>query len=177
VGADENRVLLEAKGLSDEIVDKVIARLGVTCSSLTIVVVHDGATLNMQVSPKEAAMVNGDRYTDRSTGATGAKSFGQGSEAKNLGAVTHLVQPGDFETLRLFLANHGVSDSDLKELKEAIQSDPKPTESGGFGTNVGSWIGRMTTKAMCGTWKIAVQTVGEVLTKGLLTYYGLSAHD
>lgn len=75
----------------------------------------------------------------------------------------------NFESLSNFLKEKGVSESDIVNLKKAIQADGEVEKD--FGQNVKAWIGNMLVKATEGTWKIAVDTASKLLTAALKSYY------
>ncbi|MEM1027921.1 MAG: hypothetical protein AAGJ38_07535 [Planctomycetota bacterium] len=84
-----------------------------------------------------------------------------------------VVKKGDLPSLIEHLRSHGVGESDLDELKNAIEQDPTPDQGGNFGPKVAAWIGGMMTKAANGMWDIAAGAAGGVLAQGISTYYGL----
>ena len=66
-----------------------------------------------------------------------------------------------------------VSEQDISELKKAIEIDKKgikkPNE---FGLQVSGWIGKMISKAVSGSWNIAMQVAPALITNALNAYYG-----
>ena len=82
------------------------------------------------------------------------------------------ISQDDFESLRTYLENHGVSSEDTNELQNAIQSDGQP-EKEKLGGGVGGWIGGMVTKSISGAWKSTVgAATTKVLTDAIFKYYG-----
>jgi hypothetical protein len=77
----------------------------------------------------------------------------------------------DIEGLIRNFESFGVGPEDLEELREALGEDGKRTK-GIFGDRVKSWIGKMVTKAVDGTWKVALSAAPELLKEGLSRYYG-----
>jgi hypothetical protein len=61
----------------------------------------------------------------------------------------------------------------LAELEEAVKQDAKTQEKGRIGSKVGSWIGKMLTRAGSGGWKMATTVGGNLLTKAIAAYYDL----
>ena len=83
------------------------------------------------------------------------------------------VNAGDFSSLSATLAKAGVAESDLQELKVAVESDPKPEVPQLLGPKVSSWIGGVMTKAASGTWEVTLETAGKLLPTAIAAYYGL----
>ena len=83
------------------------------------------------------------------------------------------IETGDFDSLKSFLLSEGLSDSDLLDLKHAIQNDPESDTKGKFGDKVSSWMGRMLTKAANGSWQVSAAAAGNLLAQAISTYYGL----
>lgn len=81
------------------------------------------------------------------------------------------VQSGDIGSLTRFLTKIGIPDEDRKELRDAIQQDGEQ-EPGTLGERVRAWIGSMISKALSGSWKIALGTAPEILKEAILRYYG-----
>lgn len=82
------------------------------------------------------------------------------------------IKKGNFESLENYLKDQGIEIADLAELKEAVKSEPKTTESG-FGKKVSGWIGKMLQKSAEGTWKIGTTVAANVLTTAIKLYYGI----
>ena len=82
------------------------------------------------------------------------------------------IVSGDFESISHVLKNNGISEEDIAELKNALVEDGSPQSSGRFGPKVSSWMGKMTEKAACGTWNIAVGAGGNLLAEIISKYYG-----
>lgn len=87
--------------------------------------------------------------------------------------LTMSIKAGDFNSLKLQLAEAGVSADDLESLKEALDTDPKPTSPSGFGPKVSAWIGTVMTKAASGAWKVTLDTAGKLIPTAIAAYYGL----
>jgi len=87
--------------------------------------------------------------------------------------LTMSIKEGDFDSLADFLKSKGVDEVDVKTLEVALDADPKPKESGKFGTKVSQWMGFMLQKAAGGTWEIALGAAGGLLADAVSRYYGL----
>ena len=83
------------------------------------------------------------------------------------------VNCNDFESLERLLSAKLVSDEDIKDLREALQKDTRPTSKQGFGPSVSSWVARMMEKAANGSWKIGIGAAGTLLAQAISKYYGL----
>lgn len=86
--------------------------------------------------------------------------------------ATVTINQGDFESLSKFLKSLGVDESDIAELRDAVEAEPTTTKAG-FGRRVAGWIGKMVTKSAQGLWRVATTTASAVLTKAIAQYYGL----
>jgi hypothetical protein len=101
-------------------------------------------------------------YGDHAVVASG-KDFSQ--------SVTQGVSAGDLASLVAYMRQLGVASEDLQDLQTAVKKDgPRPKEQ--LGERVTAWMGRMLTKAVAGTWKIALAIAPEVLKQALHHYYG-----
>ena len=79
----------------------------------------------------------------------------------------------DFESMRRVLQANGVSEEDITELREAVDSDEIPKSAGQFGPKVSSWIAGMMKKASEGTWGVGIAAGGNLLAQILSKFYGL----
>jgi hypothetical protein len=79
---------------------------------------------------------------------------------------------GNFEILKEELLKNGIKTSDVEELKQIIDTDEVNPEKKEFGTKVKTWISKMMTKAIDGTWKIGLGAAGKLLADSLQSYYG-----
>jgi hypothetical protein len=101
-----------------------------------------------------------------------------GGAANLVGSVTGStmsinVAAGDIQALEKVLHDHSIADSDISELKSALESDPKPLKPDAFGPAVSSWIAKMMKKAASGVWNIGVSAAGHILGETISRYYGL----
>ena len=101
-----------------------------------------------------------------------------GGSANLVGATTDStvvfnISTNDFSSLEKILREQGVQSPDLEELKEALQSDPKPATDRALGPKVSSWISRMIKKAADGTWNVGLTAAGNLLSQAITKYYGL----
>jgi hypothetical protein len=87
--------------------------------------------------------------------------------------VTFNVVKGDFGSLKQALAGKGVSQTDIEELRSALEAEPTPPPNGKHGPRVAKWIGSMVAKAAEGTWGVAVGAAGTLLAQLIGGYYGL----
>lgn len=85
--------------------------------------------------------------------------------------VTNITQ-GNFEALEKLLKEKGVSDTDIQELQQVIDSDEPNEDKREFGPRVKTWITGMLNKAMDGSWKIGLGAAGNILAEGIKMYYG-----
>lgn len=83
------------------------------------------------------------------------------------------VQPSDLPSLKAYVDSLGMASDDVAALEEAVIVDPRPETPEAFGPKAAAWLGRMTSKAASGAWKVASGAASDILTKALLRYYGL----
>lgn len=83
------------------------------------------------------------------------------------------VRKADLKGLLDYLKSKGISEEDLKELKEAIKISLKPTQKNKFSREISNWIGKMTAKASEGIWKIGINAATSILITALNRYFGL----
>ncbi|OCH07850.1 hypothetical protein [Aliivibrio fischeri] len=84
-----------------------------------------------------------------------------------------ISESNNFEELAEYLSNHNVQQTDITELKQAIESDSGIDSTSQIGSNVSSWIGSMCSKAASGSWAISLATAANVLSAGINKFYGL----
>ncbi len=101
-------------------------------------------------------------YGDHNAVASG-KDFSQ--------TVTQGVQAGDLESLLAYMCHLNVQPDDLKDLKAAVEKDGRRPDRR-FGEGVTSWMGKMSSKAVGGSWKVALALAPELLKAALYNYYG-----
>ena len=89
----------------------------------------------------------------------------------NTQTVTNINQ-GNFEALKRLLKENGLSDGDIQELQQVINSDKPNINSKEFGPKVKDWISKMMQKAIDGSWKISLGAAGNILATGIKMYYG-----
>ena len=88
--------------------------------------------------------------------------------------VTQQVNPverGDLESLLNRIRELDVDEEDLRELEDAVKSEPEAPE-GRLGPKVKGWLGGMISKAASSTWKVGVEFGSKALTDALSGYYG-----
>jgi len=97
--------------------------------------------------------------------ASGSENFSQYSSVE--------IKQGDLQGLSGYLKSLGLDDDDGKELLEALKSDPRPESRERLGPRVSKWLGKMATKAASGVWGVSLAAGSELLTRAILSYYGL----
>ncbi|MBL4560254.1 MAG: hypothetical protein JKX79_04645 [Labilibaculum sp.] len=78
----------------------------------------------------------------------------------------------DFNAVRDVLKQNHVEEEDIKELEKVINEQPD-YENKLFGSKVNTWIQKMTTKALDGTWSVGIGVAGGLLVEVLKKYYGM----
>lgn len=85
--------------------------------------------------------------------------------------VSQNVPANDKKALLAYLKQLGLEEDDLVALDDAIKAD-EVREERSIGTRVREWLGRVTAKAVDGTWKTVTSAAPTLLTKALSKYYG-----
>ena len=88
-------------------------------------------------------------------------------------AVSPAIQVLDTESLCDHLRDIGLSSSSLTALKEGLAKDGTRPR-GQLGDSVKSWVGKMTVKALDGTWDVTLDAAATLLKNALFRYYGWS---
>lgn len=93
----------------------------------------------------------------------------------NVTTIANTVTKGDFNSLADTLRKAGVDDTDVEELKTAIeQDDPAAVaEQKQFGPKVRAWMAKMTGKAIDGAWSVGLAAGGKLLADALGAHYGI----
>ncbi len=85
--------------------------------------------------------------------------------------ISNVVKEGDFDSLAAWLKKGKVEEADIVELREAINVDGEPRQ-GQYGERVKAWMGKMTRKAIDGSWDIGIGAAGILLAEGLKAFFG-----
>lgn len=88
--------------------------------------------------------------------------------------VEQKVIESDYKSLKNYLSEIGIPESEIENLGKAIEQDEKPTKPNKFGSNVSKWLGKITEKAVSGSIEIASQKGTMAIAKAIATYYGLN---
>lgn len=101
-----------------------------------------------------------------------------GGSANLLGSALHStvtfnVEANNFASLAAALEEHGVSEGDISELKDALDAEPSRPSPTSFGPRVATWISKMIQKAASGVWQIGVGAAGGLLSDAIGKYYGM----
>lgn len=83
------------------------------------------------------------------------------------------INKGDKSELQNQLLNNGVSSSDTAELLEIIDTEEPNLDNGKFGEKVNTWTTKMLSKALDGSWNIAIGSAGSLLAELIKAYYGM----
>lgn len=88
---------------------------------------------------------------------------------------TNTVQiiKGDFNSLASNLKSHGIDDADIQELKTIIDITPLPQSPSDYSPDLKSWIAKMISKSIDGSWQLAVGAAGSILATGIQQYFGI----
>lgn len=82
------------------------------------------------------------------------------------------ISKGSKDELIKFLQENGVSQDDIAELVEIIDTEEPNPENKTFGNKVGQWTKKMLGKAVDGGWNISLGAAGNILAEAIGRYYG-----
>ena len=82
------------------------------------------------------------------------------------------VKRNDFESLREMLLGMKLPESEVAELKAALDADEPPKAKGHWGQRVSKWFGEIAGKVASGAYKLTVDAALDHITKGVWQYYG-----
>lgn len=90
--------------------------------------------------------------------------------------IKNEVKKNDFESLKNVLSKHGVSESDIEDLKKSIENDvgndiEKSIDNKKYGPKVSVWFSKMIAKAADSTWNVGVASATTILTESLKNYF------
>ena len=117
---------------------------------------------------------SGDVEPDEVRNAVSINIYGNNNTVaggENIRIEVNPVGAGDLSSLVEHLRAYDVGDEDLRDLRNAIESEPQ-TSGGQFGPKVNSWIGQMTTKALSGVWRAGVEQAPALIVQAIQRYYG-----
>ena len=111
-------------------------------------------------------------------GSTLQGAFAVGSNATSSSHGNPVIQgqtfSASFERLSRVLSQYGVSDTDIADLGNAIETDKDSQQIAkkDFGPEVSNWIRKMFEKAGDTIWKIKVSAAGNIFASAIRHYYG-----
>ncbi len=124
---------------------------------------NGGASEESGESGAVGRLVNYHIYGGRNIIATGERVNQQVS----------IVSEGDAASLLEYLREQGVGEEDIRELRDAVASDPEVLPDGNYGARVGAWLGHMLTKASTGAWDVGLEVASKLLPEALNRFYGI----
>ncbi|HCN85274.1 MAG TPA: hypothetical protein DIT07_16890 [Sphingobacteriaceae bacterium] len=80
------------------------------------------------------------------------------------------ITKGNKELLEKTLKENGVNHEDITELLNVIDTE-QPTDNS-FGIKVNSWLQKMLSKSLDGSWQVGIGAAGTLLAEALKSYYG-----
>lgn len=86
--------------------------------------------------------------------------------------VNYTITEGSFDSLKNMLSKNGVTSGDISELKIILESEDPNYEKKIFGNLTNSWVSKMISKSLDGSWAIGIGTAGNLLADGIKAYYG-----
>jgi hypothetical protein len=83
------------------------------------------------------------------------------------------IKKNDLDALEQLLLNNQVPKNDIAELKEIVQSEEPDRENKRLGLKANTWISKMISKSLDGSWAIGIGVAGKLLADAIKYYYGL----
>lgn len=92
---------------------------------------------------------------------------------KNSISTNYNIKKGDKQALIDELKKIKVSDTDIAEIVEIVETEKPEKDTGRFGPKTNTWLGKMYQKALDGTWDVGVSAAGGLLAEVLKGFFGL----
>src|SRR5262249_29750116 len=105
-------------------------------------------------------------------GNVGNVATGSPGTRQSIGAMAMVTQ-GDFSSLAEHLRKLGIADTDIDELKAALDGDTKKAGKPTLGQRAGAWCGKILGKAGEGALKVGFEVAATVVPKLIARYLGL----
>ncbi|MBC5836191.1 hypothetical protein G6N05_14850 [Flavobacterium sp. F372] len=86
---------------------------------------------------------------------------------------TSNINKGFKEDLINHLKDIGLSEEDTSEIIEIIDSETPDFQNEKFGVNVNTWIAKMISKTINGSWNVGIGAAGTLLAEAIKKYYGM----
>jgi len=83
------------------------------------------------------------------------------------------INKGNIEELKEELRKYNVSEDDISEISEVLETEKPDYTNSKFGEKTNNWIQKMISKTLNGTWQIATGTAGGILVELIKNYYGM----
>lgn len=93
---------------------------------------------------------------------------GNNNEIKN----SPKIQKNNLENFSDELRKNNVDEVDIQEIILIVQDESFDIENNKFGTKTNTWITKMISKALDGTWNVSIGTAGNLLATAIQQYYG-----
>lgn len=124
-----------------------------------------------QNNPKGTHVVN-EIFKNTVIGDNATIVVGSGS----IHGVRNSISTNDFEGVAKILLSNGMNQTDIDELRAAIDSDKSISteKQESIGSNVKQWTGKMLLKAGTASWNITTEAAGNLLAAVIASYYGFS---
>jgi hypothetical protein len=130
-------------------------------------VIDDDLGGAVQIPPERIQQV----FVSQIMGNVGNLAIGSHSVRQELNINVHV---NDWTSLKEYLASMGIGESDLAELRRALNEETEPPQMNRFGPKVARWIGGMISKAAEGLWDFSLTASGHLLAIAISHYYGLA---
>lgn len=123
-----------------------------------------GEGINFSLHEKEIAgmIFNNNFHGNINNNGVIGSSTGDVSQKNN-------ISIDSFEKLKTELKKIGITDQEVGELKEAIETSDSPVTDTGFSSKVATWIGKISVKAMQGglkvTGAVAIDTISKLIVE------------
>lgn len=88
-------------------------------------------------------------------------------------AINTNISKRDLNGLAKALEEIKVSKEDISEIENILKNDPPDYQSQSLGKDTRSWISKMLTKTLDGTWQVATGAAGGMLVELLKKFWGI----
>jgi hypothetical protein len=116
--------------------------------------------------------ISGNKNTTRNIRNTGDGNIINTGDKAQIHA-TIIINKGDKDALRNTLTQNGVSEKDVAELIEVIDTEEPNKDKRIFGSRVNIWIKKMVGKAFDGSWQVGFGAAANIFAEAIQAYYGL----
>lgn len=124
-----------------------------------------GEGINFSLAEKEAANMVFNNNFNGNINNNGIIGSSTGDVNQN-----NSISIDSFEKLKSELQEIGITEQEIGELKEAIETSDSPATASGFSSKISEWIGKVSVKAMQGGLKLSGSVAIATISRLILEY-------